>query len=746
MRHQIFAAGALLAVFALPVSADIVINEILPNPSGDDVGTERVEIYNNGPSAVDVTGWAIDDAATIDEVAVRARIPEDFDISVCPASAIIQPGEYRVVKGQSTSPYLNNGGDDVYLISDRTLNPNVVDVVTYPSASSQVNNVWAAVPDGSTNFAWHAISLCGSNGGAGDTTPPATITNLLAGPGDFPGEVLLTWTATGDDSLVGTASEYEIKISSGAINSGNFAAATDLEAYINEPLPQISATLESLYVFGLNPAQTFFFALRAIDDASNESGVSNSPSTMPAAGALLDPDLGYNAYYGNLHSHTSYSDGDLTPTDAYNYARNTAQTPLDFLAVTDHNHSGAGMNLPDYHLGLAQAAAANSDGNFVAIYGQEWGLGVNGHANIFESPVLYGWEGGNYDVFVAEGDYASLYAAVKANPPASYPPIVMWCHPQSSDFSNLAVTGDSPDVVHLISLVNGPAFSVATDESDIGNTGFDDTYQDALRKGHRVSPTADQDNHNSTWGAATESRTAVLADTLTKSGILGALSIGRNYATQDHNVVVHMSVNGHAMGEAFTQPEGASIVIEVIDPDGADSTAMIELYRGMTDSVTATRVAFNEGSSTFAWRETETFTAGTEMHYYARIRQGDAQQIWTAPAYVTYDVSTDVAQEADVVPPFSRIRFESVRPNPTRGRTFVSFALPTRDDDVSVRVYDVAGRAVRTLLDGSLAAGTRTIEWDGRTDRGEDATAGIYFLHLETRAHGSATTKMTVLR
>ncbi|NNE07318.1 MAG: lamin tail domain-containing protein, partial [Gemmatimonadetes bacterium] len=183
LRNQkIFFTGALLAVFALPVSADIVINEILPNPSGDDVGTERLEIYNTGPSAVDVTGWAIDDAATIDETAVRARIPEDFDTSVCPASAIIQPGEYRVVKGQSTSPYLNNGGDDVYLISDRTLNPNVVDVVTYPSASSQVNNVWAAVPDGSTNFAWNAQSLCASNGGAGDTTPPSTVTDLLAGP------------------------------------------------------------------------------------------------------------------------------------------------------------------------------------------------------------------------------------------------------------------------------------------------------------------------------------------------------------------------------------------------------------------------------------------------------------------------------------------------------------------------------------------------------------------------------------
>src|SRR5262245_16790941 len=87
-------ACIVLACHAAPASAGVFINEILPNPVGNDVGTERVEIYNSGPGSVDMTGWGIDDAVTITQVAVRARIPEDLD-PTCSTSAIIGPGEFR---------------------------------------------------------------------------------------------------------------------------------------------------------------------------------------------------------------------------------------------------------------------------------------------------------------------------------------------------------------------------------------------------------------------------------------------------------------------------------------------------------------------------------------------------------------------------------------------------------------------------------------------------------------------------
>jgi len=731
-------------LLSTPALAQIRINEIYPDPALDDATQERVEIYNAGATAIDVTGWGIHDAASIDgNPALRCRLPEDFDTAVCSASAIIQPGEFRVVKATLVAAWLNNTGDDVYLCSNRTIPPVIVHQVTYPTPSGHTDEVWAALPNGSSNFDWRTKSLCATNGTIGDVTPPATVSDLAAAPGAFPGELRLTWTAPGDDGASGTASLYEIKVAYSAINGGNFGAAADIDRWIGEPVPAAGGTPETLFVFGLSPDSTYFFALKTQDEVPNESGVSNSPSSGPGAGALLDPDLGYNVYYGNLHSHTSYSDGVQIPTNAYNFARNTAQTPLDFLAVTDHNHAGAGMSLPDYALGLSQAASANSDGNFVAIYGQEWGLSDNGHVNIFESPALFGWEAGNYDVFVAQTDYPGLYTAALANPPASYPPLALWCHPALGDYNSLALTPDGKALVHLMCLVNGPSQSTSTTESDVGNTGFDATFNEALRKGMRVSPTGDQDNHNATWGAATESRTAVLASAKTKSQILNGLAARRCYATQDHNARADFSAEGHAMGQAFAWPSGVRIAARVTDPDLGESVAQIDLFRGVTGVSSATRVAGNTGNSAFQWRELGSFASGTEVHYYLRIRMADNQNLWTGPVYVTYDPSAPVAVGDGGASAHGVALAAS--PNPAPRSVTAHITLPRDEPRATLAVYDLSGRRVQTLLDRPLGAGDHQVTWDGRWTDGTPAHAGLFFLRLETSA-GLLSRKVLLLR
>jgi hypothetical protein len=69
-------------------------------------------------------------------------------------------------------------------------------------------------------------------------------------------------------------------------------------------------------------------------------------------------------------------------------------------------------------------------------------------------------------------------------------------------------------------------------------------------------------------------------------------------------------------------------------------------------------------------------------------------------------------------------------PNPFNPLTRISFRME-RDAQVSLRVYDVQGRLVRTLVDDYLAAGPRVVEWDGADDRGLPAASGTYYLRLQ---------------
>ncbi len=72
----------------------------------------------------------------------------------------------------------------------------------------------------------------------------------------------------------------------------------------------------------------------------------------------------------------------------------------------------------------------------------------------------------------------------------------------------------------------------------------------------------------------------------------------------------------------------------------------------------------------------------------------------------------------------------SARPNPTSGTTEIGLVLPA-GAHVTLRVYDVAGRLIRTLIEGPMPAGVHRARWDGLDARGRAARSGIYFAKLE---------------
>jgi hypothetical protein len=83
-----------------------------------------------------------------------------------------------------------------------------------------------------------------------------------------------------------------------------------------------------------------------------------------------------------------------------------------------------------------------------------------------------------------------------------------------------------------------------------------------------------------------------------------------------------------------------------------------------------------------------------------------------------------------IVVPSTPLSLGQNSPNPFNPVTTIRYWLPEAGD-VRIAVFDVAGRRVRTLVNGSRPAGENAVNWNGTTDIGAPAAAGIYFYTLE---------------
>jgi subtilisin family serine protease len=75
------------------------------------------------------------------------------------------------------------------------------------------------------------------------------------------------------------------------------------------------------------------------------------------------------------------------------------------------------------------------------------------------------------------------------------------------------------------------------------------------------------------------------------------------------------------------------------------------------------------------------------------------------------------------------LSFFGAVPNPFNPSTGLRFDLPA-DGNVELRIYDVAGRLVRSLLSGSRPAGANAVHWNGKDDAGRAVASGTYFARL----------------
>ena len=356
----------------------------------------------------------------------------------------------------------------------------------------------------------------------------------------------------------------------------------------------------------------------------------------------------FQRYFGQLHSHTQYSDGAGSLESALAYVKALPDNAnVDFVAFTDHSNYFDSKNNPNVEAALYDTSlvkdsdpshswatykntvaafnAANA-GKMVAIAGFEmtWSGGP-GHINTFNTPGIVSRNNTTLNNKTKDAGLQAYYKLLSQT--EGVDSISQFNHPGTT-FGNFIDFGYWDAVVdtrmYMVEVGNG--------EGQIGAGGYYPSYEQyimALDKGWHVAPTNNQDNHKGKWGNANDARDVILTDDFTEDGIYAALRARRMYATEDKNLDLDYTVNGNMMGSIIDVPEKLNFEISFNDPDRTDSIAKVELV------VNSGKVAYTwDSAADLAKGSVSVELAPEYTYYFVRVTEGDGDLAVTAPVWV----------------------------------------------------------------------------------------------------------------
>lgn len=126
-----------------------------------------------------------------------------------------------------------------------------------------------------------------------------------------------------------------------------------------------------------------------------------------------------------------------------------------------------------------------------------------------------------------------------------------------------------------------------------------------------------------------------------------------------------------------------------------------------------------------------------------QVRTGQGY-VWSASVTPPVALAGRMTREFDP----NEFYFGNSGPNPANPTAKLMYAIPRSvgsGANVSMKIYDVSGRMVRTLVDGFQAAGPHVVVWDGKSDRGVGVSSGRYFARIKAGSWESTAT-VTILK
>lgn len=348
----------------------------------------------------------------------------------------------------------------------------------------------------------------------------------------------------------------------------------------------------------------------------------------------------HHIYWGDVHGHTSISDGKGSPDDFFTYARDSAK--LDFVIVTDHDFGNAApwwMPRAKWKLTQDTADKYTMNGKFVAIAGYEWtsqpkywtDVGETvaserlfpGPPKFYNHKIVYFPSSVEY-IFCAK-DPAYMSPDLLAEAVHKNGGLVHNAHPSagpegrdqfdynSSHYTVISNTEIGADTIRY----DGKTYRI----------GWETTVQDFLNRGGKTGFVKGTDTHEGKSAA----RTAVLAKELTREAIFEALRNRRNYAVSNARIVLEFKINEHDMGEEIEIEDKPHIAVSV---KGTNKISEVAIVR---DGAIAHSINPEENVATFEYTD-NSFEGNS--YYYVRVTQvdtdehGNRSSAWSSPIWV----------------------------------------------------------------------------------------------------------------
>ncbi|MGE5585074.1 MAG: CehA/McbA family metallohydrolase [Bacillota bacterium] len=355
---------------------------------------------------------------------------------------------------------------------------------------------------------------------------------------------------------------------------------------------------------------------------------------------------GLKLYWGDIHGHSSCSDGRFSPEEYYRYARDVSR--LDFCSLTDHDTTGSNSNVEEHSKRMCMDTwdhikkvtnDFNEPNRFTTLVGYEYTqteIEVGGHRNVYfasdDPPVFCCWdEKANTPtkLFEALRESNERAIVIPHHPlrfmSREHDPLVQRLFEIYSMWGSSETAQDDCAFSHPVKYHHG---------------GF--SFQDCLAYGYRVGVVASGDNHDSLPGlrqatdiwrkgkmAQRSGLVAVYAAENTREAIFNALWDRRCYATTGQRIILDFKVNGAVMGQEIPVDDLCAERRISVSAIGEDVVSKIEVFKN------GKVLCSSRGEGTAASLD---YVDGTPIssvdYYYAKVTQADGARAWSSPVWV----------------------------------------------------------------------------------------------------------------